>query len=51
MQKQPDFLSELTLLKYHGTKLGVVIDRTPKCHPEMAGEGIKYAWALVKLFY
>jgi hypothetical protein len=51
MQRQPDFLSELTLLQYHGKKLGVTIDRTPKCHPEMAGEGIEYAWALAKLFY
>ena len=51
VQRQPDFLSELTLLQYHGKKLGVTIDRTPKCHPEMAGEGIEYAWALAKLFY
>jgi hypothetical protein len=51
IQKQPDFLSELTLLQYHGMKLVAVVDRTPKCHPEIAGEGIKYAWALAKLFY
>ena len=31
--------------------MGVSIDRTPKCHPEMAGEGIEYIWALAKLQY
>jgi hypothetical protein len=46
MKKQSDFLHELTLLQYYGQKLGVQVDRTPKCHPEMAGEGIEYLWAL-----
>jgi hypothetical protein len=41
MKKQSDFLHELTLLQYYGQKLGVQVDRTPKCHPEMAGEGIE----------
>jgi hypothetical protein len=51
IQNQPDFVSELTLLQYHGNKLGVLVDRTPKCHPELAGEGIEYVWALAKLHY
>jgi hypothetical protein len=51
MKKQSDFLHELTLLQYHGQKLGVQVDGTPKCHPEMAGEGIEYLWALTKLYY
>jgi hypothetical protein len=51
MKKQSDFLHELTLLQYYGKKLGVQVDRTPKCHPEMAGEGIEYLWALAKLYY
>jgi hypothetical protein len=29
----------------------VRVDRTPKCHPELAGEGIEYMWALAKLYY
>ena len=33
MNKQQDFLSELTLLQYHAAKLGAIVDRTPKCHP------------------
>jgi hypothetical protein len=51
MQKQMDFVSELTLLQYYGRQMGVSIDRTPKCHPEIAGDGIEYVWALAKLFY
>jgi hypothetical protein len=51
MQKQIDFTSELTLLQYYGSQMGVSIDRTPKCHPEIAGDGIEYVWALAKLFY
>ena len=48
---QSDFLQEVTLLQYHAQKLGTFVDRTPKCHPELAGEGIEYAWAIAKLFY
>ena len=51
MNKQRDFVNELTLLQYHGQKLGVVIDCTPKCHPEIAGEGIEYLWGLAKFWY
>ena len=51
LEKQGDFASELTLLQYHAQLLGAMVDRTPKCHPELAGEGIEYAWALAKLFY
>ena len=51
MQKQQDFMSEVTLLQFHGSKLGVTIDRSPKCHPEIAGEGIEFLWAISKLYY
>ena len=26
-------------------------DQSPKCHPEIAGEGIEYCWGLSKLWY
>ena len=39
------------MLQYHGRLLGVTVDRTPKCHPEIAGEGIKYCWAAAKMCY
>jgi hypothetical protein len=43
-----DFIEEETLLQYHGRLLGVKIECTPKCHPKIAGEGIKYDWGCVK---
>ena len=51
MKLQNDFATERTLLQFHGHKLGVMIDRTPKCHPEIAGEGIEYRSALAKCHY
>jgi hypothetical protein len=51
MEKQSDFSTELTLLQYYAQEMGVKVDRTPKCHPEIAGEGIEYIWALAKLYY
>jgi hypothetical protein len=51
MEQQMDFIEEETLLQYHGRQLGVTIDRTPKCHPEMAGEGIEYNWGCAKGYY
>ena len=39
------------LLDYNGRNLGVTILKTPKCHPELAGEGIEYFWALAKANY
>jgi hypothetical protein len=51
MERQQDFHAELTLLQFHAKKLGATLDRSPKCHPELAGEGIEYVWALAKLWY
>ena len=51
MKLQEDFAEEITLLQFHGQQMGVIIDRTPKCHPEIAGEGIEYAWGISKLIY
>ena len=44
-------MNELTLLQFYGKRMGVKINRTPKCHPELAGEGIEYLWAIAKLLY
>jgi len=51
MQELYDFAHEKSLLQFHGEGLGVTIDRTPKCHPEMAGEGIEYSWGCAKNHY
>jgi hypothetical protein len=57
MSSQPDFVNEITLLQYFteqrslpaGCQLTII--RSPKCHPELAGEGIEYDWAAAKQFY
>ena len=51
MKLQQDFMNKVTLLQFYGNKLGIIVDRTPKCHPEIAGEGIEYGWAIAKIFY
>ena len=51
-----DFVKEKTLLRHMGETAGknlginVTIDRSPKGHPEVAGEGIEYTWANAKFF-
>ena len=51
MNSLVDFSEEETLLQYHGRLLGVIVDQTPKCHPEIAGKGVEYDWAAAKLYY
>lgn len=51
IRKCEDFIHEKTLLVYHGETLGSIIDRSPKCTPEVAGDGIEYEWAMSKLWY
>ena len=46
-----DFEEEESLLQAMGRKLGVTVDRTPKCHCELAGEGIEYSWGCAKNAY
>ena len=45
-----DFEEEETLLQSMGRGMGVLVDRTPKCHCEMAGEGIEYSCGCQKQF-
>jgi hypothetical protein len=46
-----DFLNEKTCLIFLGEQLGVVVDRSTKSHPELAGEGIEYTWGRAKGVY
>ena len=46
-----DFEEEESLLQATGRELNVLIDRTPKCHCELAGEGIEYSWGCAKNRY
>ena len=45
----PDFENEETRLQYVGRKLGIVVDRSPKYHPEVAGEDIEYFWGCASI--
>ncbi|KAI2490953.1 hypothetical protein MHU86_23612 [Fragilaria crotonensis] len=47
----PDFLNEEGMMEHIGAKLGVEVMLTPKCHAEIAGEGIEYMWACSKGAY
>jgi len=46
-----DFEEEETLLQSMGREMGVLVDRSPKCHCELAGEGIEYTWGCMKNTY
>jgi hypothetical protein len=46
-----DFINKKSMLQYYGRMMGVLVDRTPKCHCELAGEGIEYSWAAAKNKY
>jgi hypothetical protein len=43
-----NFEEEETMLQLMGRSRGVIVDQTPKCHPELAGEGIEYSWGCAK---
>ena len=51
MKVQPDFVGEETLLQHRAQELGCTVDCSPKCHPEIAGEGIEFSWACAKGHY
>jgi hypothetical protein len=39
-----DFIQEETCLMYLEERRNVEVDRSTKCDPELAGEGIEYTW-------
>ena len=51
MSECHDFVNEETALQVLGRKLGLIVDRTPKFHAELAGEGIEYSWACSKAVF
>jgi hypothetical protein len=46
-----DFQEEESLLQTRERKMGILVDRTPKCHWKLVGEGIEYSWGCIKFFY
>jgi hypothetical protein len=51
MTSLKDFETQETMLCIKARETGIMIGRTPKCHCELAGEGIKYAWGCAKNHY
>jgi hypothetical protein len=54
MHRLANFIEEdesFYLLQYHGRLHRAIMDRTPKCYPEMAGKGIEYSWGFYKGMY
>ena len=49
LKQLPDFVNEQTLLQCDANEIGASVDLTPKCHPEIAGEGIEHMWAYIKI--
>ncbi|KAI2495669.1 hypothetical protein MHU86_18853 [Fragilaria crotonensis] len=47
----PDFLNEEGMMEHVGSKLGVEVMSTPKCHAKIAGKGVEYMWACSKGAY
>ncbi len=46
-----DFINKESMLQYYGWQMGILVERMPKCHCELAGEGIEYSWAAAKNRY
>jgi len=45
-----DFEEEKMILQTMGRQMGVEVDRTPKCHPELVGEGFVLVKAYLKKY-
>ncbi len=46
-----DIEEEEMMLQAMGHSLGVLVDRAPKCHPELAGEGIEYFGVMPRITF
>ena len=51
MSNHKDFVTQETMLQVKARELGILLDRTPKCHCKLAGEGIEHAWGCAKNRY
>lgn len=51
MGKCADFLEEETQMEFIMKKLHVTVEMSPKCHPELAGQGIEYCWGKSKKYF
>ena len=46
-----DFVHEKKILQAIMSQRGIMVHRSPKCHAELAGEGIEYTWGYAKNRY
>jgi len=51
MSNLKDFEVQETMLQIKAAEMGILLDRTPKCHCKLAEEGIEYAWGCAKNYY
>lgn len=51
MESCIDFEQEITMLQLKALEMGVQVDRTPKCHCEIAGEGVEHSFGCAKNTY
>ena len=51
LQSCPDFANEVSLLEQLVIDRGHILLSSPKCHPELAGDGIEYGWGQSKRYY
>ena len=51
MSKCRDFLEEKSAMADLCDELGIEMYQSPKCHPEIAGQGIEYCWGKAKLHF
>ena len=51
LRNRPDFKAEKTDLEKFMLGRGHILILSPKCHPELAGQGIEYSWGAAKLHY
>ena len=48
LSQQPDFAAAKSALEEFVSSRGHLLDMSPKLHPEIAGVGIEYCWAVAK---
>eukprot|EP01051_Picozoa_sp_SAG22_P007237 SAG22_NODE_502_length_9704_cov_23.436439_4_plen_208_part_00 len=48
---RPDFMAERSELEMLLADRGHILVMSPKCHPELAGQGVEYSWGVSKMHF
>ena len=51
LSKCTDFLEEESQMVFIMKTINVSVEMSPKCHPELAGQGVEYCWGKSKKYY